>query len=371
MMQARFTLLIALCLAAAGCDRGTPRTREPAWPQPDPARGVIGAYYYPWYDGARWSAQAATHTPKLGRYQSSDPNVAAQHIAWARQADLDFFMVSWIAPGRMEDENLKRTLLPEMEKARFHFAVMYETPLALGIPAGQLLDMAKMMPSATTAGHALIEHFDYLAAQYFKRDSYLRFEGRPVVMLYVVRDMTNGAPYLKLLRERMSRRGFDLYLIADVLYWNDLGKLDWPFLKEHFQAVTGYNMYDPPRAAGSNFLGLVQAQFEATDRVARENGLRLIPNAMPGYDDSPLRGRARPALPRSDGSFYRASWDMAAEFFDSRQPFLLITSFNEWHEGTEIEPSTEHGERYLNLTREHAAKMRQKLDQPGPDEARP
>ena len=39
---------------------------------------------------------------------------------------------------------------------------------------------------------------------------------------------------------------------------------------------------------------------------------------------------------------------------------LLVTSFNEWHEGTELEPSTEYGEMYLNLTRDLVGKLRAK-----------
>ena len=55
-------------------------------------------------------------------------------------------------------------------------------------------------------------------------------------------------------------------------------KLDWAFLKEHFQAVTAYNMYYRPK-----FLQAVQRQFKAADRAARARGMRLIPNVMPGY----------------------------------------------------------------------------------------
>jgi hypothetical protein len=73
---------------------------------------------------------------------------------------------------------------------------------------------------------------------------------------------------------------------------------------------------------------------------------------MPGYDDTPLRGVGRVTFNRRRGDFYRESFAVAAPFIDDDQPMLLITSFNEWHEGTELEPSEEYGEKYLDLTRE-------------------
>jgi hypothetical protein len=176
-----------------------------------------------------------------------------------------------------------------------------------------------------------------------------------VVVVYLVRDLVNAGPYFKTVRERLGKRGVDLYLIADVVYWEAPDKLDWPFLKEHFQAVTGYNMYYRPK-----FLDAVQRQFQATDRAARKEGLRLIPNVMSGYDDTPLRGTERVTINRRRGQFYRDYWAVASEFVGPNQPFLLVTSFNEWHEGTEIEPSTEHGDLYLRLTRELAVDLRKR-----------
>ena len=40
--------------------------------------------------------------------------------------------------------------------------------------------------------------------------------------------------------------------------------------------------------------------------------------------------------------------------------FILVQTFNEWHEGTELEPSTEFGDMYLKLTRELAGGLRGK-----------
>jgi glycoprotein endo-alpha-1,2-mannosidase len=324
-------------------------------PERRPAEYLIGAYYYPWYYKERWTREPVTNTPKLGWYSSSDGKVAADHIRWAKQADLDFFLVSWLSPDGLEGKNLHGSVLPELAEARFRFALLYETPLALGLPAGKPLDLAGKLADGVNAGDRLVEHFDYLAETYLKHPQYLRFDGKAVVVIYLVRDLVNAGQYLKAMRERLARRGIDLYLIADAVYWEAPDKLDWAFLKEHFQAVTAYNMYYRPK-----FLEAVRGQFEATDRAARAQGLRLIPNVMPGYDDSPLRGTERVTINRRHGQFYRDYWGVASKFVGPDQPFLFVTSFNEWHEGTELEPSTEYGDMYLRLTRELAGGLRKR-----------
>ncbi len=350
-------------LAACGPEPATP-SALPTRDHPRKPLPVVGAYYYPWYTPPRWKDQPTADTPKLGTYSSGDRKTAAQHIAWARQADIDFFIVSWTAPGTVENDNLKRTLAPELEKAHYRFAVLYETQLALGLPAARPIDLGHTLPNATTAGATLIEHFDYLAQVYFPRKSYLRIEGRPVVVIYVARDLVNAGPCLKALRQRLGKHGIDPFLIADVVYWAPPETLDWGLLKEHFQAVTAYNMYAPAKANRGDFLDAVREQFGAAERAASASGLHLIPNVMPGYDDTRLRGPGRPVVDRLGGEFYRKGWAMASEFAGPQQPFVFVTSFNEWHEGTELEPSAEHGETYLTLTREQASQLRARLDSP-------
>src|SRR5258708_1451427 len=57
---------------------------------------------------------------------------------------------------------------------------------------------------------------------------------------------------------------------------------------------------------------------------------------------------------RLDGQTYRTLWDEALK---SRPDWILITSWNEWPEGTEIEPSLELGDKYLNLTAEYSQRF--------------
>ena len=77
-----------------------------------------------------------------------------------------------------------------------------------------------------------------------------------------------------------------------------------------------------------------------------------------------IRARAagdRATLDRERGSFYRSYWEIASAFVSANQPFVVITSFNEWHEGTELEPSLEHADFYLTLTSQMIAKKRAEI----------
>ena len=76
----------------------------------------------------------------------------------------------------------------------------------------------------------------------------------------------------------------------------------------------------------------------------------------PGWDD--LRAGCKPDVrvpskshkrDREDGAFYQATFDAALK---SNLDWLWIHSFNEWVEGTYIEPGVFYGDKYMQMTKE-------------------
>ena len=97
--------------------------------------------------------------------------------------------------------------------------------------------------------------------------------------------------------------------------------------------------------------------------------LMFIPSVGPGYIDTEVRPwNAANKRKRLDGKYYNESFSNALKVSPS---VISITSFNEWHEGTQIEPAVEkitsdrkylsYGSKgpnfYLNLTRQFVSKF--------------
>ncbi len=104
---------------------------------------------------------------------------------------------------------------------------------------------------------------------------------------------------------------------------------------------------------------LKQPVFAQRLREAEKNaGVKMYfaDTVAPGFDDTrsfkvkatDVRTPA-PAFARSraEGAYYRDTFSVTGE---TGGDLLLVKSFNEWIEGTAIEPGSKYGDLYLNLT---------------------
>lgn len=75
----------------------------------------------------------------------------------------------------------------------------------------------------------------------------------------------------------------------------------------------------------------------------------------PGYDHSAVRGRTPLVREREGGKFYEESW---LKFLRRPTHFVMIETWNEFHEGTDIAESREYGRQYIKLTRKYADRFK-------------
>ena len=76
----------------------------------------------------------------------------------------------------------------------------------------------------------------------------------------------------------------------------------------------------------------------------------------PGYDHSAVPGRTPLVREREGGKFYEESW---LKFLRRPSNFVMIETWNEFHEGTDIAESREYGRQYIGLTRKYSDLFKQ------------
>jgi hypothetical protein len=83
----------------------------------------------------------------------------------------------------------------------------------------------------------------------------------------------------------------------------------------------------------------------------------------PGYDDSAVLGRTPLVLSREGGAFFERNW---RAFLTRPAKLVMIETWNEYHESTDIAASREYGRTYLELNRKYADLFKQGVRLPRP-----
>ncbi len=291
---------------------------------------LIGAHYYPWYGIGRHWDEGYTGKPLLGEYDSRNPVVISKHIDWATGHGIDFFIVSWWGPGSYEDLTLKNHMLENPLAKSMRFAVLYEITGRIG---GLSLNEAEKV---------IEEDFSYLNRTYSRDPRYLRINGKPVVEIYLARTLPRSA--LKAIHECGRRYGF--YLLGDLVYWQSPSETSQ--VVRYFDGVTSYNMHTSVPGILNNFEKRLREKYSEWYTFLRTKRVDFIPSAIPGFDDRAVRSGNIP-LPRSIDRFKEQL--RIALSYSWPHKIVIITSFNEWHEYTSIEPSEEYGMKYLEAVR--------------------
>ncbi len=193
-----------------------------------------------------------------------------------------------------------------------------------------------------------------LLSTHAQHPAYLRSDGKPVVFFWRQQRYNTGT--WKAIRDAVDPGRGSLWIEEGV----DVSPLS-VFDGHHLYSVT----WNPPTDMGATARKFAQRTRAAAAKLGAPKV--YVATVMPGYDDRKTgRGNAF-AVGREDGAYYERSWQAA---ISSAPDWIIITSFNEWPEGTYIEPSQAYGTKYLELTGQWAAAFRGSAPPPAPS-ARP
>ena len=269
----------------------------------------------------------ATNYPEDGPYDSRDPARIRAQLAQARAAGLDGFAVAWWGHDREEALGLA---------ALFRHAAEAGLVLVPYYQAGELRRRGAL-GIAADLGRLLDRHG--------REAAWLRVADVPVVFLNASHHLRPSA--WDVVRARLAAAGRRLFLVADV--WSP----EWLAVRSHWlPRFEAFHVSTPAMfLARGRDLDQVYGTLATLGREARRP---FVPAVGPGFDDRSVR-RPATVVDRAGGVTYDQTWQAALSV---DPPWVLVSTWNEWHAGSEIEPSVEHGHRYLEATRVWAERFR-------------
>jgi hypothetical protein len=333
-------------------DSAPPATDAPAGPSttivdlppvdgPEPSYTTV-AFYYPWYrsepvnsiwepwhHGGEYSPPseiASDFYPLLGPYSSTDEVVVAQHFAWLRRAGVGVVATSWWGQGDYTDRAVP--LLLEMGE-RYGIRVAFH-----------------IEPNQFRNAERLVEDVRYLSEQYgsspafFRTSAPTRWSGdgdKGLFFLWVAEHANLVADPPELVAPDYWRDAMDaIHALPDSALVIANTRIGARVDLNHFDGL--YNYASPDLAADGGFKW---AQGIPPDAW-------YVPSVLPGFHAERIGQDPAGSIDRRDGDAYDAQWE-AALGVGVRPDLVTITSFNEWLEGTQIEPAiADPGSPYLD-----------------------
>ena len=353
----RWLRLIAIlgltCRAAAGAAPGDDR---PASPGPRP---LILVHYMPWYEakpvsdgwGWHWTMNhfdpertdasgrreiASHYYPLIGPYDSADPDVLEYHALLMKVAGIDGVIADWYGNEDFNDYagiNRRTMAVFDTLKARgLRFAVCYEDRALKA-----MAEKGKWTPEQAVV-HARM-HLRFCEERWFNEPSYVTWQGKPLLLVF-------GPDYLQPSQWEAAFAGMKQPPAFFTLH-------------ERRAPAVGSFAWPPMWAAKDGTLGVAELDGYL-DRYEQRDEPKIAA-AFPGFHDIYAQAGARPSYGRLDAAGGETFRRTLARALASGGPFVQVATWNDFGEGTCVEPAREYEYRYLE-TIQHA--RRQFADDP-------
>lgn len=258
--------------------------------------------WMPWFQG----------TPGGGKhvdvgYNSDDPEQIRRQVEDMLSRGIDGVFVDWYGHEDKSKDRATERMLREAERRGGTFKV------ALSVDKRALKDCGDCTGK-------LIEQMNYAAAKYESSPAYLRWNSRPVVFFF-------GLETANLDWERVKREA----AAHPLLFFRNSGAFRLPY------GDGAYSWIAPESVKPGDPLGF--QYLERFDQAARGSDKIVVASAYKGFDDSEASWGKHRQIPQQCGMTWLESFALINRFFNSSHqlPMLLIPTWNDYEEGTEIE----------------------------------
>ncbi len=322
-------ILTLLCGALTGCAVADAPLR-------------VGCYYFPgWFNADRWVpiVEYGGRDPVIGHYRDASPEVQDWHIRQATQHGISFWVFDWYCHYRNGPEEhhnvaLDQGFLHASLRERMDFALMWCNEES-GTPEYTEEDMLQLVAT--------------LGERYLSQPNYLRApDGRGILVIsrpdrIIDRFGVEGTREMLATMSNAAAPWGGLFFaciqapVAPVLErLRDAG----------FDAVTRYSYADEgmePGAREAPYSAIREAIEPLWRQAAREPILPLIPSVSPGWDSRPWYGDRALVRTGSSPEEFGRMCEALKPCIDPDLGLLVIGTWNEFGEGTYVEPTWQRG----------------------------
>lgn len=316
----------------------------------------------------RFPGHLQPHLPLWGCLDESKPEVMAQKIAAAADHGINAFIFDWyyyndgpFLNAAVDDGFLKAT-----NNSRLKFAFMWANhnwfdihPCHRGAPP-RLLYPGRVTPQTFN------KICDLLITNYFSRSNYWRIDGKPYFSIYEANTLV--ACFGSVAATRAALDGFRARARAAGLPGLHLDVVDWacdPKLARElgFDSVTSYvwvHHASLPELQ-TEYNDVRDQYFDFWEKARSDYDVPFIPNVTMGWDPSPRADQSQAygnfgypftnTIKDNTPENFKIALEMARNRLLSETNGLRIlnlNAWNEWTEGSYLEPDTVHGMGYLD-----------------------
>ena len=285
--------------------------------------------------------------PLMGPYDSGDPNIIRAQMAMAKYAGIDAFTVTWWGIGDFTDNEMK-PILDVAAQTGMKIMTCFCTP-----------------PSDRTVASAVRE-LVYLVKAYDSYPAFYKDEGRPVFFVYAATGGPNGTftppSFWEEVRSQVEAQVGRVILIGDSSPGGEQANPAYSGVFDGFWTYTEVGQYlagniEQWYASTRQAMAIGLDSDQTTDQAfaaAFAGGQVNVDRKLYVYTVTPGNDNSKVAPPgvilsRANGTVYARQWNAA---INQNATAVFISSWNEWHEGAEIEPSLQYGFQYIDLTRQ-------------------
>ncbi|MEI8036788.1 MAG: hypothetical protein WCJ14_00210 [Verrucomicrobiota bacterium] len=309
---------------------------------------VLLVHYMPWYEapsmrgkwGSHWTGHQSEHQPGrtgsnglpdiwsnyhplIGPYDSTDPDVLECHLLQMKLAGIDGVIADWYGISQTADYPSihlgSRALFDAAGRFGMKFAACYEDR-----SVEYLLKLKQLQPDQV-AQH-LAGNTQWMQTNWFAYPQYFRVMGRPLLLNFGPIQVRDAAAWQRAFAALPERPAF--YALHHL--WKGVGA-DGGFTWVHQNAWDG----NPDSAT-------VRQRLHATYSAMSKNPNQVIVSAVPGFHD--VYEHSLPGLDYRDGATLRDSLQVCMQ---GPWPIIQLVTWNDYGEGTMIEPTHEFGYRFL------------------------